>query len=166
MQFSPSFLVYQTRTGRWRRIDFTSPREVMAGAPLNRAFGFGRRSFAGWRGETAAARAHALAELFAFFGRHLLPAFAHAAAEVRAMRASAEAPKEDTAESQQSYCLPEVNEAPSEQRRQQPVPEMHDHFTADCDEKRNTNDRPGNNKKPFSPHPVPHFLFVNSINSS
>jgi hypothetical protein len=52
------------------------------------------------------------------------------------MTTTTPASEQNPAESQQSDSLPEGNLPPSEQCRQQPVPEMHDKFAANPDEKR------------------------------
>jgi hypothetical protein len=38
--------------------------------------------------------------------------------------------KKNPAKQQQSQRLPEAQHSPSEKRRQEPVPQVHDHFTA------------------------------------
>jgi hypothetical protein len=49
---------------------------------------------------------------------------------------SAQAPEENPAESQQSESLPEGNHLPSEDRRQEPIPQKHDHLAANPDKSR------------------------------
>src|SRR5204862_2061541 len=92
----------------------------------------GRRS--GRRRRSAPAGLAGLAPLFAFFGGHTFPAVAHFAAEARAIAAAvAHATEKDAAESQQADGLPEGDCFPAEQRRKQPIPEMHYDFAADPD---------------------------------
>src|SRR5229473_4955359 len=91
---------------------------------------------ASWRCKAAATRAPTLAELLALLGRHPLPALGHALVNsliyspphigARAMTTTTPASEQNPAESKQSDSLPEGNLPPSEQRRQQPVPETHD----------------------------------------
>src|SRR5438132_13210577 len=71
------------------------------------------------------APAPALPETFAFFRRHLIPAFRHAFAEVVARTAAmgAEPAEQDPAQCQQPQRLPERDRTEPEQRRRQPVPQ-------------------------------------------
>jgi hypothetical protein len=63
---------------------------------------------------------------------------------------SAEATKQNTAQKQQSESLPEPDGMQAEQRRQQPVPQLH-HYPPD--ERHEQNDcRRGNKKHPFPSH--------------
>src|SRR6266699_397745 len=92
----------------------------------------------GLAGDTA----EALAELLALLRRHPLPAFGHSPPKIGAMKATtANASEQNPAENQQSDSLPEGNLPPSEQHRQQPVPQMHHQFAANCDEDRHPYDR-------------------------
>lgn len=59
------------------------------------------------------------------------------------------ASEENPAESQQCESLPESNLAPAEERGQQPVPEMHDQFAANPDEKRDRKGGQNSNPNPF-----------------
>jgi hypothetical protein len=99
----------------------------------------------------ATASAHALAEALALFRRHVLPATGHAIAEMGAMAAKAVAAKQDAAERQQSEGLPEGKHPPAEQHGHEPVPQVHDGFTADKDKKHNAN-RGGHEYPFFSSH--------------
>src|SRR5256885_15481249 len=75
-----------------------------------------------------------LAPLFAFFGGHTFPAVAHFAAEAGAIAAAmAHATEKVSAKRQQADRLPEGDCFPAEQRRKQPIPEMHYDFAADPD---------------------------------
>src|ERR1700735_5225532 len=95
-----------------------------------------RRRFGVARFGRAGATAKSLTGFFAFFGGHLLPPLGHSPAAVGTMRAAhTKAAEQNPAESQQADSLPEGNLAPSEQRRQQPVPQMHHECAADHDEK-------------------------------
>src|SRR6266850_2556251 len=90
-------------------------------------------------GAEAAARAPTLAELLALLGCHPPPALVYALVyappHIGALTAmTTQASEQNPAESQQSDSLPEGNLPPPEQRRQQPVPEMHDKFAANPDE--------------------------------
>src|SRR5713226_7499212 len=90
-----------------------------------------------WRRWGTPAGLAGLAPLFAFFGGHTFPAVAHFAAEARAIAAvAAHATEKDSAESQQANSLPEGDCFPAEQRRKQPIPEMHHGFAADPDKSR------------------------------
>ena len=72
------------------------------------------------------------------------------AAEYWSVRATTtQASEQNPAESQQSESLPEGNLPPSEQRRQQPVPQMHHHFAANPDEKRDPQRGQQSNPDPF-----------------
>src|SRR5438034_1143229 len=83
---------------------------------------------------SASAGLAGLAPLFAFFGGHTFPAVAHFETEARAIGAAvAHATEKDAAESQQADGLPEGDCFPAEQRRKQPIPEMHYYFAADPD---------------------------------
>jgi hypothetical protein len=64
---------------------------------------------------------------------------------------TAKASEQNPAESQQSDSLPERNLPPSEQRRQQPVPQMQHHFAANRDE---NHDHQWGQKNPFLSHVV------------
>jgi hypothetical protein len=55
--------------------------------------------------------------------------------------------EENPAQHQNSQPLPEGNLAPAEEHRQQPVPQVHDYFTADEDEKRYSQKRQRRNPK-------------------
>jgi hypothetical protein len=55
--------------------------------------------------------------------------------------------EENPAEYQQSESLPEGNLLPSEEHRQQPIPQMHHHFAANPDENRDR--QRGYKKDPF-----------------
>jgi hypothetical protein len=82
----------------------------------------------------AEAFAHALPELFPLFGRHVLAALGHSPPRIGAMKAAtANASEQNPAESQQSDSLPEGNLPPSEQRWQQPIPQVQYYFAADDD---------------------------------
>jgi hypothetical protein len=70
---------------------------------------------------------------------------------VSATTTKASASEQNPAQSQQSDSLPEGNWPPSEQRRQQPVPEMQHDFAANSDENR---DPQWGQKKPFLSHVV------------
>jgi hypothetical protein len=72
------------------------------------------------------------------------------------------ASEENPAERKQSEGLPEGNEPPSEQRWQQPIPEIHHHFTAKDDESYDPQDREWSYPNQFPSHSVPHF----PVNSS
>src|ERR1700678_1638079 len=86
-------------------------------------------AFAGRRCIAAATAAQALAKSLALFRRHLLPALEVLAATLAAITAvPAKAAEENPAKHQQSQSLPEADRTPSEQRRQQPIPKMHDQF--------------------------------------
>src|SRR5580692_7681444 len=97
--------------------------------------------FAGWRCKAAATGAPTPAELLSLLGRHLLPALVHTLVYssphigATAMTATTPASEQNPAESQQSDSLPEGDLPPSEQRRQQPVPQMHNELAANPDEK-------------------------------
>src|SRR5580698_7811424 len=114
----------------------------------------GLLGFGGWRCETAAAAAQALAKEFALFGGHLLPALEVLATPSSAAIAAmpAETAEENAAKDQQTQRLP------SEERRQQPVPKMHDQFAEERhkagDGQRRDNKNPGVSFHPF----VSHFL--------
>src|SRR5713226_1053276 len=77
----------------------------------------------------AEAFAHALPESFPLFRRHVRAALFHATAEIGTTGTAGTVPsqsaEEDPTESQQSESLPEGDLAPAEERRQQPVPQMH-----------------------------------------
>src|SRR5580658_5327436 len=117
------------------------PSRVIPGAAPGDAGGSGRLlRFTRRRCEAGTTTAPAIAEFFAFLGSHLFPALVHAlfdsAPAFGAMRpAKTMASKENAAESQQSESLPEGNLVPSEERRRQPVPEMHHQLAANPDEK-------------------------------
>ena len=75
---------------------------------------------------------HPRPDSFTFLGCHALPALGHATAEIGAMRTVApKSAEEDPAQRQKSKRLPEGDLAPAEERRQQPVPQLHDDFAAD-----------------------------------
>src|SRR5881398_2835854 len=81
----------------------------------------------------------ALASLFAFFRHHLLPplghSLSHLGTHIGTMRAAnTKPPEQDPAKQQQSKRLPERNLPPAEQRRQQPIPEMHHQLSANVHE--------------------------------
>src|ERR1039458_9484534 len=118
-------------------------RPSRANPPSGRLLGFiGRRS------NSTPARAHILAELLALLGRHPFPALGHWPPPFGAIMAvTTKASEEHPAENQQSESLPEGNLPPSEQHRQQPVPQMHDHFAANPDENRER--QRGHKKDPF-----------------
>ena len=59
------------------------------------------------------------------------------------------ASEQNPAESQQSDSLPEGNLPPSEQRWQQPVPQVQNQLAANPDEKRNCKGRQNSNPYPF-----------------
>src|SRR5262249_47428377 len=81
--------------------------------------------------EWAAASPPGLAGPFAFFRRHLRPALFHAAAHIRASGSTpSQSAEEDTAESQQSNSLPERDLVPTEERRQQPIPQVRHYLAA------------------------------------
>jgi hypothetical protein len=102
----------------------------------------------------AATSAPALLDSFALFGRHVFPALGHATAEVGTTRTTPSmVAEEDPAERQNSNRLPEGKLAPSEERRQQPIPQMHHYFAADEDKERNPQDRRRSYPKQ-SPSPV------------
>src|SRR5262249_28390188 len=101
-----------------------------------------------------ASRAHALPEPLPLFRGHVLPPLAHpvhhsirpplsdAAAEAGWIpRGGSKSAKQDPAQRQESNALPEGNLAPPENRRQQPVPQQFDQFTADRDEQEQSDDR-------------------------
>src|ERR1035441_9122022 len=99
----------------------------------------------------AAARAHLVAEFLSLFGGQTFPARGHRAPPFGAMRAMiSEASEQNPAEGQQPEGLPEGNQLPSEQRRQQPVPQMHDQFAAQPDKEHDG--RWGQKKYPFPFH--------------
>src|SRR5438309_11082057 len=92
----------------------------------------------GWI-ETAAC-AHAFPESFALFWRHAIPALAHAiddaigdaTADMRLMAAAeSESAEQDPAERQHSKRLPEGQLTPTEEGRQQPIPQEPHDFAAD-----------------------------------
>src|SRR5690349_19850665 len=84
--------------------------------------------------EWAAASPKTVAELFPFLRRHVVPALGHPPPKIGAMKTTASnAPEQNPAESQQSDSLPESDLPPSEQRRQQPIPQVHHDFAADED---------------------------------
>src|ERR1700688_5269906 len=91
--------------------------------------------------EWPATSTEALPELLAFLGRHLLPALVHASPHIRARAMTTKASEQNAAESQQSDGLPKGNLAPSEQRRCQPIPQMHHQFAANPDEDHYSQDR-------------------------
>src|SRR5271155_6085479 len=108
----------------------------------------------GWA--EAEAFAHALPELFPLFGRHVLAALGHSPPIIGAMKAATtNASEQNPAESQQSDSLPEGNLPPSEQRRQQPIPQVQYYFAADDDNEQHPQDRQRNNENQslqFSTH--------------
>ena len=60
--------------------------------------------------------------------------------------------EEDAAQRQKSKRLPEGDLAPAEERRQQPVPQMHHQFAADEDKNRDRQDRQWSHPNPFLIH--------------
>src|SRR3984957_10216398 len=98
---------------------------------------------ASWRRKGGATAAPPLTNLFALLGRHLLPTLVHALLyslphiRARAMTTvTTPASEQNPAESEQAAGLPEGDLPPSEERRQQPAPEMLHQFAANPDEKR------------------------------
>jgi hypothetical protein len=71
---------------------------------------------------TTETSAHAPAEFFAFFGRHLLPSLSHAASPMHVSSAAEASAKKDLAQQQQAYRLPEVDGVPSEDGGHEPIP--------------------------------------------
>src|SRR5271168_227012 len=75
--------------------------------------------------------AHAFTEPLALLWRHALPTLAHASAKARAAEPSTtNAPEQDPGQCQNPNCLPERNQVPAEQPRQQPVPQTHHQLAA------------------------------------
>src|SRR6476469_1643102 len=97
---------------------------------------------AGWT--KAATPTPALAQFFALFGGHALPAlvhtFLHATPHVGTTPAKTVAAKKDAAQRKNSNGLPEGNLAHAKQHRRQPVPQAHHNFPADEDKKRHPQD--------------------------
>jgi hypothetical protein len=78
--------------------------------------------------------AYALPESFPLFGAHISAALFHVHATAKIGAAGAvpsESAKQNSAQSQKTKRLPESDLAPAEERRQQPVPEMHYQLAAD-----------------------------------
>jgi len=102
-------------------------------AQSGRFFGFAGRRF-----KTAATAAPTLAEFLALLWRHLLPALVEPPLDFVAaiIPMTAKASEEYPAENQQTEGLPEVDLMQPKERRQQPVPQMHHHFTENSDENR------------------------------
>src|SRR5262249_9005681 len=88
-----------------------------------------------WRSLTPALLT-SFAEFLAFLGRHIFPAVTHLATHSAgaAMPAAAKATEENAAKREQAKRLPERNCVPAKERRQEPVPQELDHFTAQSDE--------------------------------
>jgi hypothetical protein len=63
-----------------------------------------------------------------------------------------EASEQNPAESQQSDSLPEGDLPPSEQRRQQPIPQMHHYFAANRNESHHRQDRKWGYPNQFPSH--------------
>jgi len=94
--------------------------------------------------------AHALAEAFAFFGGHAAAAVVHAIAEaVAAGTVPSETAEEDAAEREESHGLPEGDFAPTEEGRQEPIPEVQDDLAADENKEKHSHNREWNNEKHF-----------------
>src|SRR5437660_6499606 len=122
-----------------------------------------RRRFGIRRLDGAATYPQALAELLALLGRHSLPAFGDSPPKIGAMKATTTNPSEQKpAQSQQSDSLPEGNLPPYEQHREQPVPQMHHQFAANCDEDRHPYDRQWCYPNQFLSHVVCSSFFLNS----
>jgi hypothetical protein len=80
----------------------------------------------------AEAFAHALPESFSFFRRPVPAALSHAMSEIGAAgTVPSDSAEEYPAQGQKSKRLPEGEQAPAEERRQQPIPQVHHDFTAD-----------------------------------
>jgi malic enzyme len=83
---------------------------------------------------------HSFLELLALFRCHAFPTLFHAVLPVVAATTTMamKAAKENLAENQQADCLPEGNHVPSEDRRNQHVPQAFDNKAKrdayDCDE--------------------------------
>src|SRR5579872_2148512 len=76
---------------------------------------------------------HGVTEFFPLLRRHLLAASFPATSGAVSMMMASKSAEQDPAQRQQSQRLPERKRPPSEQRRQQPVPQMHDYLAADED---------------------------------
>src|ERR1700679_2043602 len=73
---------------------------------------------------TTETSAHAPAEFFAFFGRHLLPAFPHAVSPTHVSSPPEASTEEDLAQHKEAYRLPECDSVPSDNCRNEPVPQV------------------------------------------
>src|SRR5712692_4842988 len=111
---------------------------------MERATATGAREFhllplalaGGWA--EAPAFTHALAEAFALLRGHVRAALGHAIGHATADTGAtgtvpSKSAEEDPAQQQESQRLPEGNRAPTEERRQEPVPQVQHYFAADGD---------------------------------
>src|SRR5580765_793365 len=73
---------------------------------------------------------HRSPELLPLFRGHVPAPPAESASTVPSRTAVVQPSEEDPAQRQQAECLPEAERPPAEQRRQQPIPQMHHHFAA------------------------------------
>src|ERR1035437_1390946 len=94
-------------------------------------------------GAEAATFSHALPESFALLGGHVLGARETVASK------SAE---EDPAQRQNPKALPEGNLAPAEDRRQQPIPQLHHYFAAEGDKQKKRQNRQRSQENPLFSH--------------
>src|SRR6266478_2966370 len=78
--------------------------------------------------------AHALPESFPLFRGHVLAALFHTMAETGVTgTVASKSAEEDSAQRQNSNCLPERDLAPAEELRQQPIPQLQHYFATDDD---------------------------------
>src|SRR5216683_3723584 len=95
----------------------------------------------------AEAFAHALPESFPLFRGHVLAALFHATAEIGATgTVRSPSAEKDSAQHQDPKRLPEGDQAPAEERRQQPIPQMQHYFAADGDKYDHAQDRQRSNE--------------------
>src|SRR5271154_4683667 len=73
---------------------------------------------------TTETSAHAPAEFFAFFGRHLLPSFSHAVSPAHVSSAAEASAKKDLAQQQEAHRLPECDSVPADNCGNEPVPQV------------------------------------------
>jgi hypothetical protein len=106
----------------------------------------------GGRTEVAAAAPYTLTKLLTFLGSHVGPAPGHTAAVGAVKAAPTHAAEEDPAQRQKPNRLPESEQAPAKERRQQPVPKLHYDFAADGDKQRHPY-----NRRRYNPNHFLHF---------
>src|SRR6266852_7274946 len=98
----------------------------------------------------AEAFAHALPESFPLFRGHVLAALFHATAEIGATgTVRSPSAEKDSAQHQDPKRLPEGDQAPAEERRQQPIPQMQHYFAADGDKQQDPQNRQRSNQNQF-----------------